>query len=246
MGDRKGFIFYRSFADAMDKLPDETAGKLIKALAAYSLDGEEPDLDGIESALFELMRPLADRDEKNYQNGKRDKKVREEAKPERNASETEANTKRNGSEHEANTERIASETEANPEPIKEKEKEKEKEKDIKDTLMSVCDRYNGVCKSLPKAQTLSEARKRLIRARLKGYRMEDFETVFAKAEASDFLAGRSGKWRASFDWLMNEANFAKVLDGNYDNSAQKYTGGFKQTDMTAEMREIEELYLQGG
>ena len=38
------------------------------------------------------------------------------------------------------------------------------------------------------------------------------------AEASDFISGRNGKWNnASFDWLMNETNLVKVLDGNYKN-----------------------------
>ena len=41
--------------------------------------------------------------------------------------------------------------------------------------------------------------------------------VFEKAEASHFLKGGNGRdWSADFDWLMKDANFAKVLDGNYD------------------------------
>ena len=42
--------------------------------------------------------------------------------------------------------------------------------------------------------------------------------MFTKAESSDFLKGSNSKdWRASFDWLMKDSNFAKVLEGNYDN-----------------------------
>lgn len=36
-------------------------------------------------------------------------------------------------------------------------------------------------------------------------------------EASDFLSGRSKKWKATFDWLLNPKNLAKVLEGNYEN-----------------------------
>lgn len=78
--------------------------------------------------------------------------------------------------------------------------------------------YNELCPSFPQIRALSDARKTAIRARLRQYSMEDFGTVFMKAEASDFLKGRNARnWSATFDWLINGNNFAKVLDGNYDN-----------------------------
>jgi hypothetical protein len=46
--------------------------------------------------------------------------------------------------------------------------------------------------------------------------MDDFRTVFENAEASSFLKGGNNRnWTANFDWLMKDANMAKVLDGNY-------------------------------
>lgn len=78
--------------------------------------------------------------------------------------------------------------------------------------------YNELCPSFPKIRALSDARKTAIRARLRQYSVEDIGTVFAKAEASDFLKGLNARnWSATFDWLLNGNNFAKVLDGNYDN-----------------------------
>jgi hypothetical protein len=47
--------------------------------------------------------------------------------------------------------------------------------------------------------------------------MAEIEEVFLLAERSDFLKGTNGKWNATFDWLMNENNFVKVLEGNYEN-----------------------------
>lgn len=36
------------------------------------------------------------------------------------------------------------------------------------------------------------------------------------AEASNFLKGQNNRnWSATFDWLIKDANMAKVLDGNY-------------------------------
>lgn len=78
--------------------------------------------------------------------------------------------------------------------------------------------YHDICKSFPVVKAMSDARKKCINARLRNYKPEDFETVFRKAEASDFLKGKNNRnWSATFDWLMKDANFAKVLDGNYDN-----------------------------
>ena len=80
------------------------------------------------------------------------------------------------------------------------------------------DMYNEICVSFHRLTVLSDKRKKAIKARLNTYSLEQFKELFIKAEASDFLKGRNNRnWQASFDWLMTDGNFAKVLDGNYDN-----------------------------
>ena len=70
----------------------------------------------------------------------------------------------------------------------EEDKDKEEEKDIdkeskeKVTCEQVVDLYRSICVSYPKVISLSEARKRAIRARLKMYSMDDFRMLFEKAE----------------------------------------------------------------
>lgn len=78
--------------------------------------------------------------------------------------------------------------------------------------------YNSVCGSYPRLVKMSEARKKAINARMKtGYTLDDFQTLFEMAEASDFLKGKNKRnWSATFDWLVSDSNMAKVLDGNYD------------------------------
>jgi hypothetical protein len=93
-------------------------------------------------------------------------------------------------------------------------KPKDKPKDIH---TPVVERYNRICVSLPKVTAITDKRKKLIKARLKQYSMVEIEEVFLLAERSDFLKGTNGKWNATFDWLMNENNFVKVLEGNYEN-----------------------------
>lgn len=100
--------------------------------------------------------------------------------------------------------------------------------------------YNKFCPSLPRALELTEKRRTAIRLRHLKYLkhptgpLEVFDTVFKKAEASDFLSGRDGKWTScNFDWLMNVNNMVKVIEGKYDNKTKQRNGGisddFKKT-----------------
>lgn len=79
--------------------------------------------------------------------------------------------------------------------------------------------YNNVCpaQGLPRAVGMSEARKKSIRARFNsGYTLQDFAELFRLASESSFLRGGNDRdWMASFDWLIKDANMAKVLSGNY-------------------------------
>ena len=82
---------------------------------------------------------------------------------------------------------------------------------------AVIEAYNDTCYSLPSVKTLNDSRKRAIRKLYKNYSMEQINEVFLKAQCSDFLSGKNGKWNATFDWLIKDSNFIKVLEGNYDN-----------------------------
>lgn len=86
--------------------------------------------------------------------------------------------------------------------------------------------YSSICKSFPKLTKLSDARKKAIKARLNsGYTVDDFKKLFEMSEGSTFLKGKNKRnWRATFDWLIKDANMAKVLDGNYaDKKPQEET-----------------------
>ena len=102
----------------------------------------------------------------------------------------------------------------------EKEKIKDKEKE-KIQYNVVADDYNRICSNLPKVTALSDARKKAIKARINKYGCDGVMKAFRKASESDFLNGTNGRnWRANFDWIMKDANMAKILDGNYDNRGQ--------------------------
>lgn len=77
--------------------------------------------------------------------------------------------------------------------------------------------YNDLCPKMTKCTVMSEARKKAIKARFaSGYELEDFERLFTLAAQSTFLnGGNKRNFMANFDWLIRDANMAKVLDGNY-------------------------------
>ena len=75
--------------------------------------------------------------------------------------------------------------------------------------------YHSICISFPTIRALSSGRLKAVQNLLKTYSLDDFKTVFTNAEGSSFLKGSDGGWKASFDWLMKENNFLKVLEGNY-------------------------------
>jgi hypothetical protein len=88
--------------------------------------------------------------------------------------------------------------------------------------------FHLVCKSFPKVETLTDARRDKIRIRInelkKQFKDTDYQSVlkelFAKMEASEFLRGNNkNEWKASFDWIFeNGKNWVKVYEGNYDHS----------------------------
>ena len=105
---------------------------------------------------------------------------------------------------------------------KEIEIEKEKENRERVDFNSIVDAYHQHCPSFSRVRNLSDARKKAIKARLKTYSEEDLIEAFDKAEASTFLKGGNDRnWTADFDWILKDANLAKILDGKYDNTFQK-------------------------
>lgn len=103
----------------------------------------------------------------------------------------------------------------------EKEIEIELDKEKID-YQQIADMYNEICISFPRLTTLSEARKKAIKARRKFYMLDDFKLMFQKAEASSFLKGKNDRnWSANFDWMIKDSNMAKILDGNYDDKNAK-------------------------
>ncbi|WP_129408065.1 hypothetical protein [Marinitoga lauensis] len=83
--------------------------------------------------------------------------------------------------------------------------------------------YHTYCPSLPRVKVLNETRKKYIKARWKEYPdLKFWEQYFQSVEESDFLTGRAdygnrNPFIADLEWLMRPNNFAKVIEGKYNN-----------------------------
>ena len=109
--------------------------------------------------------------------------------------------------------------------------------EVRIDYQQIADMFNDTCVSFSRVTSLSDARKKAIKARLKTYTLDDFKLMFEKAEASSFLKGGNDRnWSATFDWMIKDSNMAKILDGNYDNrSGSKSNKVANQLEQSYEM-----------
>lgn len=249
MEERSTFQFFRSFYDAAKNIPDKAMqADFLMAICEYALNGKEPEGSGIINALFALVKPNLDISRKRAQAGRKGGEANNSKhEAENNHEEAPENqNKANESKLEANGSKMqnhASDGEGDKgRGIKEGEEEyiitsptspdgevspHHADNREKIPYAAIRDAYNEICQSFPKCNALSDKRKAAIRARIHsgGYTFADFQRLFRKAEASAFLRGENKKnWRATFDWMLEDANMAKVLDGNYDDNRSTVPG----------------------
>jgi hypothetical protein len=224
---KKSFVMYESWGDMITALPDDQALSLTRAIIAYQKNGNCELNNPVLKAYFETnVRPCLDDNNRKYQekldtmkklNEKRNDFVRD-----RNDNARERNDfvrDRNDNVLVDVDEDVNEDVDVD---VKEKEGEESKEKRPSAPIREVVEAYNKTCVSFPAVKSLSESRKKAIRARLKTYSLGDFQAMFEKAEKSDFLKGENQRnWSANFDWMIKDSNFAKILDGNYDNDKGK-------------------------
>lgn len=72
----------------------------------------------------------------------------------------------------------------------------------------------------PRIRSMTPERRRKLSARINGHTVEDFKEVLANIERSAFLSGDKGCF-VTFDWVMTEGNFLKILEGNYNDEVSR-------------------------
>lgn len=92
---------------------------------------------------------------------------------------------------------------------------KDEEEVVKSEIFKeIVDRYNEIS-DLPAVVKLTDKRKKNVNARLKDFSKEKILQVLEIVSNSDFLLGKTSKWKCDFDWIMNPNNFVKILEGKY-------------------------------
>ena len=99
---RESFIFYRSFYESIKELNEQEQYELYKAIMEYQFDDKESELKGIAKAIFTLIKPQLEANNKRYENGCKGgrPKNQTETKAKPNNNQTITKTKHNNNENE--------------------------------------------------------------------------------------------------------------------------------------------------
>ena len=211
------FQMYLDNYEALQCLSEAQVGRLVMAVYAYAIKETEPDFtdDPALQVTFAFIRRNIDREFESYSK-----------KCERN--------QRNVMNRCESTSNVASRNESIPNVTSrneslEVEKEKEEEKEEEHSLSArVVTQFHEICDELPKVKKLTAKRCDSIQAAQAHLSGTDFADLFRKVACSDFLCGRSGKWRADFDWILRPDNLTRILEGSFDNrgSPQKMVSSY--------------------
>ena len=105
---------------------------------------------------------------------------------------------------------------------------------VSESCKKVFELFNQTCLSLEPIKDPTELNIRRVSGLLQQHSDFDFYNYFLRVEKSDFLTGRNGRWniggtKATFDWILNSKNIAKIQSGQYDNS-EEYNGAHSGND----------------
>lgn len=92
---RDSFVFYRSFYEAIEDLPDKELAECFRAIAEYALNDIEPETPGIAKTVFKMAKPQIDANTKRYQNGTKGGRPKGEEKPNDNQNVTKPKPSKN-------------------------------------------------------------------------------------------------------------------------------------------------------
>lgn len=97
MAENQSFVFYRSFADALEKMEPEECKACLMSLCSYALDGEERADTPISGMFLSLVKPQVDANTKRREAGRRGGKANGSAAEAKRSKpkQTEANAKQN-------------------------------------------------------------------------------------------------------------------------------------------------------
>lgn len=180
-----GFIFYRSFMQALDGIPDADRLALYDAVVHYALQDKEPTFEqGYCSSIFSLIRPQLDANRQRYDAGKA------------SGAKRKASAKKAKSERDANDMGTEAERDANDTGTKKKIKKEKENKNKNEIEKEKSKRFTP--------PTLEEVKAYCLES---GHRI-DAERFIDYYESNGWMVGRN-KMK---DWKAAVRNWAKRDD----------------------------------
>lgn len=93
--------------------------------------------------------------------------------------------------------------------------------------------------------SMTEARRKAVKARIAQYNKETVFIVLKKVAASSFLLGGNDRnWKCDFDWIFKASNFTKILEGNYDEKRNSNTASGRK-ESVSRLTDLAEAILAG-
>ena len=123
---RDSFVFYRGFFESFMDLPKKDRLPLFESLCNYALNDVEPELTGVASAVFKLLKPQVDSNNRRYENGLKGGKpksnqnvTKSKPKSNQNVTKPEPNDNVNVNENENENENVSGEAPDRPASLSE-------------------------------------------------------------------------------------------------------------------------------
>lgn len=128
---KDGFIFYGSFWDAIKGLDDANRLIIYDAVCEYALTGEIPDISGVALAMFKLIKPQIDANNKRREAGRKGGYAKAEANSQQDDSEDLANPSKDLAN---SSNELAKYKDKGKDKEKDKDKDKAKEKEKREKI----------------------------------------------------------------------------------------------------------------
>lgn len=187
--ERENFIFYKDWKVSLDSLPNQLKLEFYDAIVNYGLNETESATSPVVKMAMTFVKTQIDRNNKKY--NVFIQKQRD-------------NGSLGGRPKKTQKEKVFIEQKNTEETI---------------NLEKFAAFWNEAVEGtiIPKVRTITGERKRMLLARMHQYGKKAIFDGVNKIRDSDFLKGNTGWSKFCFDWFVKPSNFAKIIEGNYDN-----------------------------
>lgn len=208
--EREKFTFHKDWKVSLDSLSAQHQLELYNAIVDYGINGIESAHTDVVKVAMTFVRTQIDKDNHRYENY---------IQRQRENGSLGGRPKKDKS--------------VEPIIIEQKENLPKETIDLDKFVAYWNDVVNGSI--IPKIRTISGERKRKLIARMRQYGKHAIYEAMEKVRNSDFLRGNTGWTNFNFDWFVKPNNFAKLIEGNYDNKI-KYGTTIEQQSNEAKQR----------